>query len=123
VATGSTDHYKKRKLVPRKDKMKVSRVRPWDNIPDPISVPKKDPRLSWKIDPGILWLKRQCVSLFFWVILITHFSDATGWRRYMPNMSEVTSAPWPGFVPVDGLTTVHLTPDCLFLASGLYIPF
>ena len=73
---------------------------------------KEESGPKWSDPPEITWLKEQC-GLGFSTDPQRYSrkgkSDATGWRRYHPSLSEMP-VNWPGHSDEHGLRTDHLTP-------------
>ena len=71
---------------------------------------KEESRPKWE-DPEIAWLKEQCEFFNGPKTQLTDIKkpDATGWRRYHPELSEMP-VNWPGHFDEHGLRTDHLTP-------------
>jgi hypothetical protein len=68
--------------------------------------------LSWREDPGVLWLSEQSMYWFANDFLTySKISGKKGWVESIPNIDEMPPG-WPGKVSLDGLSVVHLSPDC-----------
>lgn len=72
---------------------------------------EKQTVLAWREDPGLLWLTGQSGYAYYIDVCLLRWLGERNWVEFIPQLEEMPPD-WPGNIPLEGLSAIHLTPDC-----------